>query len=263
MFLIKKTNTLLVPYLFFLLTDMLVTVGFYLKDIQGGWLNAYYSSMALHNGPIWFLLCLYLMSMLYYAVCYIKSEWIKTLLMLALSFLGYILGKYHVGLPLYIDIMLSSAIFYHCGYLFKCNNMLTGTKAHILIKFICSLVLFMIMILPLNSVPQLELANNDIPMPFYYYLLAGISGTLMVAFFSILIERFYVVNYWGKYSIIILCTHWGLIRIWGYILPYVLIQKAIVLWGIFAFVLLLSFPLIKLFVIYLPKYCGQTPFLKI
>lgn len=258
-FLLKKTNTLLVPYLFFSVINILVTFVFYLKDIQNGWLSAYNASMALHNGPVWFLLCLYFMSIAYYAVCCIARGWIKTLLVLLLSFVGYLLGQNNVNLPLYLDVMLSSIVFYHCGYLFNCKNGLVDAKAHILVKFICALIFFVEVALLLDHIPQLELANNDIPMPFYYYILTGVSGACMVAFFSMLIKRFYVMNYWGRYSIIILCTHWMLIRVWGYLLPYTFIQNPVVLWGIFIFVLLASFPLISLFVIYSPKYCGQKP----
>lgn len=262
-FLLKKTNTLLVPYLFFSMTNVLVTFIFYLKDTQNGWLNAYNASAVLHNGPVWFLLCLYFMSIVYYAICCIAKEWIKTLLVLLLAFLGYLLGQNNVNLPLYLDVMLSSIIFYHCGYLFKYKNGLTDAKVGILVKFICTLIFFIGVALVLDPIPQLELVYNDIPMPFYYYILTGIGGTLMVAFFSMLIERFYVMNYLGRYSIIILCTHWMLIRVWGYFLPYTFMQKPLVLWGIFIFVLLSSFPLIRLFVVCFPKYCGQLPLFKI
>lgn len=261
-FLLKKTNTLLVPYLFFSMTNILIIFTFYLKDIQKGWLNAYNASMALHNGPVWFLLCLYFMSITYYAVCCIEREWIKTLLVLFLSFVGYLLGQKNISLPLYIDVMFSSLVFYHCGYLFKSKNGLAEAKVRVWVKFICTLMFFIGVALVLDYIPQLELANNDIPMPFYYYILTSISGTLMIAFFSMLLVRFSVVNYLGRYSIIILCTHWVLIRIWGYLLPHIFMQNPLVLWGIFVFVLLSSFPLIRLFVVCFPKYCGQMPLLK-
>lgn len=262
-FFVKKTNGLLVPYIFFSLTNILVTIGFYLKNISGGLQNAYYSSIALHNGPILFLLCLYFMSFIYYGICYIKNEWIKMLVLLIFSFVGYLLGKYNIRLPLTIDVAFSSVVFYHCGYLFRNNNMLGGNRKKVFVKWVSTLGVFIILTLLLHPVPELELANNDIPMAFYYYILAGISGTLMVAYFSILVNKIGIINYWGRYSIIILGTHWMLIRVWGYFLPYSIMINPFVLWGVLVFVLVFSYPIIKLCVTYFPKFCGQKPFFKV
>ncbi|MBQ9232296.1 MAG: acyltransferase family protein [Prevotella sp.] len=89
-FLIKKTNNLIVPYLFFSIFTLLVILVFYFGK-HTSFEEAYIESEPLHNGPIWFLISLYEVGVLMYVISGIKRLWLHCAMFFLLSITGFCL----------------------------------------------------------------------------------------------------------------------------------------------------------------------------
>lgn len=67
------------------------------------------------NPPIWFLLALFNCNILFYLIHYLRDKHLS--LMFAATLLigctGFFLGKFHIELPLYIDVAMTALLL--CG----------------------------------------------------------------------------------------------------------------------------------------------------
>lgn len=217
LFVKKKVNKLLIPFLFFYtVTSFLIPI---LKSILLGnpcepieLISGIYKEN-FSNLPIWFLFCLFNTNILFYCIFFISkkinSRSILILLSLLVSIFAFYLSKKSIDLPLYLDTSMSSLIFYLSGYLLAQTNFLYSNKYD---KFIPILVfaasIFLILFAPLTNFEANIYKSNYIQL-----YLSGIIGTLGVLLVSKLIGKLILVSYLGKYSIIILCTHMILIAI--------------------------------------------------
>ena len=130
-YVIKKAKRLLVPYLFFLsificfnLLEVVLwheegelTSGIIMKLIQfaTGLLG---NAQSLAYRTLWFLVCLFEVSILYWFMAHVKDLKKRTLLSLGLFAIGYGLQTANISAPYFIDSTLSVQLFYHIGYLF-------------------------------------------------------------------------------------------------------------------------------------------------
>lgn len=256
----KKTNTLLIPYLFFSIPNLLVISIFYLRNRQAGILWAYENARPLFNGPIWFLLSLYFAGLLFYLISEINDEKIKLLTIVVISFIGYQLTKYHITLPMYMNSSLNVLVFYYWGYCMRRIGILSDNR-FIRTKLLLLIIFFAIIVSTVSPIPELVLENIT-NMPYYYFVLAGISGISIILYLSKWINKLKMINFIGKYSIIIMATHWILIRLFCRIIPHHIFSHPLCLWGVFVFILVTAYPLIKFFMKYFPKFCAQKPLLK-
>ncbi len=218
----RKTNKLLIPFLFFyLLTGVLfpnamhwagfdlTNSGFY--GIESLW--AFITPGLFFNAPIWFLVCLFWVNMLFYCIVLLSdkftNERIRISLIITLSalcgFCGWLAWHNGIDIWAFIDTALSSTPFFCMGYLVrKYTPILTTNKSD---KYLPLLLIAAGVITYLCSGGMSFLFNKfDRCNPFIVYI-GGFFGTLMVMFLAKMIKRLPFVSYWGRYSIIILCTH--------------------------------------------------------
>ncbi|WP_455667819.1 acyltransferase family protein [Phocaeicola sp.] len=271
-FLTKKTNNLIIPYFFFSLFTYIIAFSFIIKNGQFNYHAIFEKPLPIPNAPIWFLLSLYSTSLLFYTLSFIKSPYYKFLLALFISWVGYSLGKHSIHLPLFIDTSLSALFFYQFGSYLNATGILNDSKK-LWTKFILYTTSFLIISHLLMPAKDLELVLNIIPFSFVYYILAGTIGTLSILYLSKVIGRTTIIpikhiirpiKYLGKYSIIILGTHWIYMKFLAfYVIPHIKAQlDGKDLWIFFAIILLLSFPTIYLMKTYLPWFCAQKPLIK-
>lgn len=272
-FLTKKTNNLIIPYFFFSTFTYVIIFIFMIKNNNFNYYSIYEKTRPLHNAPIWFLLSLFSTSLFFYTISFIKNRHFKFILALSISWIGYSLGKYSIHLPLFIDTSLSALFFYQFGSYLNTSGILNDSKK-LWAKFILCTALFLIISHLLMPAKDLELVLNIIPFSFLYYIFAGAIGTLSILYLSKIIDRSTItpvkhvirpIKYLGKYSIIILGTHWIYMKFLAfYITPHIKAQlDGKDLWIFFAIMLLLSFPTIYLMKTYLPWFCAQKPLIKI
>lgn len=220
-FLKRKVNKLLIPFLFFYLTtsvalpNFLHVVGYDVRNVDVlGWKSLWAFITPPHqqfpNAPIWFLICLFVDN-LYFYILYIisnKAGKFKTHVLVVLSFLaggfGYWLGTSHILLPMYLDTAMSALPFFCCGYVFNKHSRILYPNEKDKYLWVLIIVCFAYTAIFSGKVGYMGNTFEISPISVYG---CGLAGTLSVIFLAKLIHRLPLFSYWGRYSIIILCTH--------------------------------------------------------
>lgn len=118
----NKTNKLLIPWAFFYILGCLF---FYVAaSIEPSLKNNYFgfSDVFVHratfNYPIWYLLCLFWVFVMYFVISkIISNQLFRTVVVIVLALCGCLLGHLHVFLPCYVDTAFTSLLFFHIGYM--------------------------------------------------------------------------------------------------------------------------------------------------
>lgn len=260
-FLIKKTNNLIVPYVFFSLFSLFPFFAFYLfKDRTVE--EAYYLSSPLHNEPIWFLVSLYEVGLIMYFVSGIRKIYLQCVLVLFLSVCGYILCKKSLYLPFYLNTALCGIVFYYIGFILRHYYRLLDNNDNIKIKFLMCSVFFLVLSIYIIPGKGISLITCQIQTSYHWFVLAGVGGTLALFYLSKIVEKVKIVNYIGRYSIIVLGTHWYFVKSWKYfIIPPPNI--GFFLYLIFAVSILSSLISIAILKRYMPWFTAQKPLISL
>lgn len=221
-FLKRKTNKLLIPFLFFFIVTSLLPCAV-LKH-QSAIALAMQDRYIYLNNAIWFLLCLFEMNLIFYLVHLLAkaiSPRYQTAIVLTVSTLlgiaGLALGSSRILLPFYLDTAMSALPFFAFGYWLFRHTGFMAAPLHWLRDGL--LVVACVLIVWYLAVPYIWIENR---FPFYRFpivhwpfnvYLCGIAGTMMVLIISKVLKRLPLVSFWGRYSIIILCTHQVVITI--------------------------------------------------
>lgn len=211
-FLLRKTNRILVPYLFFM-TLYIVSA----KAIQH--FTGYDTTGVNITGiwaPLWFLICLFWMNVIFAAVYYTVKRFIQPEGLVSEAVLGVCvlcigIAGYYVGyIPLNFDTAMTCLPFLWMGYILN-------RKLHFLqlgIGWPWALLIGIIMLAILHFTYKGDnlfyLNIYDTPLALIY--LSGLLGTLGVLLISRVIKQLPVISYIGRYSIIVLCTHMVVVK---------------------------------------------------
>ncbi|WP_321437567.1 acyltransferase family protein [uncultured Bacteroides sp.] len=277
-FTLRKTNKLLIPFVFFLVitylfycvkwlfegrSDLILQLpfniekGFRLEDIY-------------INGPLWFFVCLFETSAIFYLLTVfcdslkIKEEGRKVIMAVIcflVGLIGFELGAHKIDLPLWIDTSLTAIPFYYTGsFLREKTNILLPNK---LDKFIPVFLLIFGMIVYLMA-KQVTMVLNEYQGSYLSFYVVAISGTLFVLLLSKLLLKVPVVSFLGRYSVIVLCTHMIAISILNRFFSFFIIANG---WLssllILFFVALISIPVAKFFLRFFPKFVCQKDLIKV
>lgn len=277
----RKTNKLLIPFVFFYMatsvpiTNLLSVIGDNEQQISGvESLYAFITKEYFSNLPIWFLLCLFWVNLLFYGLYTAAKRMTKSdrafvavisALSLGCGAIGYLMFYYKVNLWAYVDSTFTSIPFYCFGFLLrKYTNILTFNAPN---KWLLPLLVvgcFVLTYVFKGSVTYMSNTYNTSPVVAF---LGGVFGTLAVLFLSKMIGRLPFVSHWGRYSIIILCTHMLLMRVF-----YLLAVKAGVIsmlgelpsaWLIFVVVMFASELTIPFCIRFIPWFTAQKDFIKV
>ena len=285
-FLIKKFNTLLVPFIFTWLV-VRVHTGLHFGDWQMDVIN--------YNVSIWFLMVLFQVGLVVYLITLLPREWMRLGIALALSLVGYVLWhrftlppwwntvpglsamnhvlQQRITLPFWWDAVLSSTIFYYLGIQARRLRLLEARarKWDVLFLVLCLLVFGILA----YYFPKmfLDLRTNRINASYPVLLIAALSGTGIVFFLSKLIRYVPLISYYGRYSIIALCAHIFLFRLlneYGVlrfiqqtlnISNQVWVREKVGAWTGVILVIVLTLPLVWLLVRHIPFLVSQMPLL--
>lgn len=221
LFMVKKTNKLLIPFLFFYavfsvaLPALIIHSGSSILNLRDTvpapalptlLLDFYHNDCQLINGPLWFLLCLFEVNMVFFAITSICHR-LRSVCLLSLlaGFSGLALSYGHIDLPASADTALTCVPFFAFGLFTRRKTPILQASAldHYLLP--CALCGFLFCFAAAGHV---EFFRNM----FYGYswltvYACGCAGTLSVMFVAKRLGHIPVVSYMGRYSIIILCTH--------------------------------------------------------
>lgn len=169
------------------------------------------------NIAIWFLLCLFWCNILFYIVFLLVkrlscsfARYSIVFICVVLGLCGYELQKNNIYLPVYLDSALSALPFFASGYFFnRETNILQPNrydKFNILFVILCfAFVIYF--------AENIALLRNEINGTWASFWACGLLGSLGVVLCSKMIHKLPLVSYFGRYSIIILCTHMLVIQV--------------------------------------------------
>lgn len=214
-FMVKKTNKLLIPYISLyaitiigLESVLCIILG---RDYDWNIWYSYYTETSYKNTPIWFLLCLFEVNVIFYILIILSRK--KVVLLVVLCLLTGLLGYSNLShYPFYLDSALTVIPFYLCGYLFKNYSEILYPnrfdKWNLLLSFLC-LVGYCLLIPGVftGNLPYVSYGWNLYELDILRLYLSALVGILMVLFFAKHWEHLPFISYIGRYSIIILGTH--------------------------------------------------------
>ncbi len=212
-FTLRKTNKLLVPFVFWYLlayTIMFILERFVpdaLSKFDRGILDVFFIR-DICNTPIWFLLALFWCNILFCFInLYVKRELFRIIIVCIMGGAGWYLGNVaHIFTPCFIDVALTSLPFFTFGYYLKKTSILFPNK------YDRYNLLFAIVFWFTSFVLYRAIGNHR--MFLQYNVLEGWS-TYVISFASVIsllflcktLKRIPLITYMGRYSIILLCTH--------------------------------------------------------
>ena len=235
-FLKRKTNKLLIPFVFwFLLFSVVVVYIYSLLDIHVIYskpvgplhdIIRLYEKEYFFNIPIWFLLCLFEINILFYFIHLISDKLFKqhtTLAICILSFLSgtiaLLLHNYGINLPLFIDSAMDNMPFFAFGYVcFRHTPIMKSNKTD---KYIPLIIIALALGLYCFA-PQDQSVHSDHidTYTFIFRYLSGFAGALFIILLTKWIKYLPIIRWWGRYSIIILILHLFFMKHFVYIVRH-------------------------------------------
>lgn len=212
-FIKRKTNKLLVPFVFFYTFSSVLIGTYILKCSNSVSLTNFFNALIDDNypfGAIWFLLCLFEINIIFYLLflTFKKSRISNSLIIISTfltGFVGICLGCIHVDIPFNLDSALSSLPFFACGYFaFRKTKMFKENKYD---KYL-PILIFVSFLIDFLLCSNYSLRKNTFPgIAAFTIYPCGLLGTYGVIMLAKLIKKIPYVSYCGRYSIIILVTH--------------------------------------------------------
>ena len=208
-FLKRKINKLLIPFLFFYIVTSSVT--YWILHHESEW-PIFFENGPVYNYAIWFLLCLFEVNVLFYFIqltAGVMSKRFKPVIVLALTIVcgvaGLLLSVYHLRIPFFVDTALTASPFFGFGWWLRNHTMFLTYKVNLYrdvsLLLGCGLIVWLF-------ASKVDYSTNDYALDGIWYIhLTGIAGTITVLTISRLINRIPVISIWGRYSIMILCSH--------------------------------------------------------
>lgn len=205
-FLLRKFNRILVPYLFFMMLYLAVVKAVYL--VTGFSLGEIWA-------PLWFLLCLFWMNVIFATVYYVVKQLFSggptSEIVLGICMLGIGIGGYCIGhLPLRLGTAMACMPFLYAGYLLNRKLHFFELKISNRWAFLTAIVL--LVLLHYLYVGENYFYLNAYSTPLALIYVSGVLGTLAVLLLSRIMGRLPLISYIGRYSIIVLCTHMAIVK---------------------------------------------------
>ncbi len=261
-FTIRKTNKILIPFLFFYLVGFLAYYVLYqiAPDIRINSvverfyiLDPIYSRLCV-NSPLWFLLSLFTINILFYIINKISTNvWVQFGMIVIMTIVGYICKSEEITLYCYFEKTLFYAPFFFMGNILKQRKVLVGdktnqTKYKDLLIALFGVVLFLVLAL-INVRSELIGAIR-----FYAAAIVGVMSLLLIL--KAYGKSVPIISYFGRYSIVVLCTSFWIYNPLRFVAEKANIQGG-GSWLVFIITMIAEYFVIKMFVKYLPYVTAQ------
>ena len=273
-FIKRKINKLVIPFVFFFIASCLFFAVLYYTGIKTDkpfdWSSLYAfcipsERLLIYNSPIWFLLCLFGLNLMFYPVYLLCDKMGKykvhlmVIISLSVGLSGWSMGQYGFQLPFFLDTAMTCMPFFCMGYLFnKHSNILYPNKYD---KYNYLLIIVLFTITTYFSISS-SYRCNTFGNPVWLYT-CGLTGTLGVMLLAKQIKWLPCVSYWGRYSIMILVTHKILIQIYMLAIPKFIDNNVIQTFVVLLITLFSYMAIIPLFLKFLPYVTAQKDLIKV
>ena len=266
----RKVNNILVPFVFFVVLAFAVhalewalrmAVGADAIDLRPVMLvEPFYLRYWEVTTPLWFLLSLFWVNVIFYAL----QRWIRSVPLLLLAAIviavgGYMLGVNKIELPLMLDTSLVALPYFVLGWGMKRLGALEASR-----RDRWGWLALVAVAVPIYFMSEfMNLHFQVLPAIWKLYLLP--FAAILALFWACKpLPHIPVMCHYGRYSLIILGTH---------PLLFLPIRSLLILHGgmevgvsltltVFALTMLLEWPVIWLLKTYAPRFTAQQPFFK-
>lgn len=265
----RKVNNILVPFVFFVVFAFVVRLleyGFRMAvgaepiEISLSQLvEPFYLRYWPYTTPIWFLLSLFWVNVIFYAMQrWIKPLWGILLVTLALSVAGYVLGVNKVELPLMLDTSLVALPYFVLGW-----------GAHRLgaiqpSKWDCWGILALVAVaMPVYWLSEFTNLHFQVLPPYWKLYVLPFIAILALFWSCKSLKHVPVMCHYGRYSLIILGTHPLILQPLRFLLIRSGMEPGVALTlVVFVLTMAIEWPLIWLLKTYFPRFTAQEPFFK-
>ena len=275
-FLKKKTNKLLLPFIFTyfliivpttIMLDMKSGMTISLRSVLWGTNGKFNLGI---DGASWFLLCLFYINIIFYLIFLLTKRNVIGIIVISCvcGITGYGLSRFGIMLPLWFDSSLTAMPFFMIGYVLRnySNILYSKLTRRDFISFV--FLLFLLLVLycfnEMQSTGIIIYGNNDYDISIFSLYLGGIAGTYCILILSKRLGHLPVLSYVGRYSIVVLLTHLLYLFLFRNILYQLGISQDSYWLNLLLFILiiLLSIPTIKFCITYLPYWFAQKDLLR-
>jgi hypothetical protein len=265
----RKVNNILVPFVFFIILNFVMRCVEALLRLMIGadpididpviLVEPFYLRYWQWTTPLWFLLSLFWVNLLFYAIHrWIKPLWALLLVTVALSVAGYALAANKIQLPLMMDTSLVALPYFVLGWCINRTGALQPTRWD----------RWGILALALAAVPIylfsdfLNLHFQILPSYWKLYLLPFLA--ILTLFWACKpLPRVPLMCHYGQYSLIILGTHPLFFLPLRFLFIHYGFEPGVSLTLIvFVLTMLLELPTIWILKTYFPRFVAQQPFFK-
>ena len=237
-FIIHRMKTILLPFIVFLcvsfcLTSVLSVIsnGFSLELLFNYFItfgkllfaNNSEPFSIVHNEPLWFLPCLFLVECIYYFISKIKNKFIFCSVIATLYITGWILSNnaVHVFLPWNLCATLMAVSFYVIGHCARRRFFFVDSSEYLPKRITCviiSLISIAICILIALINGKISLGHNVVNNGILFFI-TGISGSVSVLSVSIIVKKSQtLISYLGRNSLSIMGIHMLIVSILHFLL---------------------------------------------
>lgn len=211
-FLIKKINNIFVPFLFWVIVsdimygwhiqEVYFTIVQFIKQPSSKWLYS--------NIPLWFLICLFTTNAVFYLIYSVfKDNKTRCFASLFLAFVGYLLFRYNINLPLWMNSALIAFPFFFMGYCCRSLQCLQSdypTRKSLFLGigfiFIAYNIYYAFNHPCIDDMRSAQFHGN--PILGYLNSFTFVMGVLLLCK---VVKWLPIISYFGRYSIIVLCIH--------------------------------------------------------
>ena len=265
-FTLKKVNKNLIPFVFYYLVGFAISMallklfpGHQFSALEGDQTFSLFDpvfSKPFFNFFIWFLLALFNANILFFLVQkFVPQKFVQLVVVFLLAGLGGWLTEEGITLPMYLQKTFEFLPFFYLGFLLKRTEILYANKYDRYNLIFASVLLGIFYVC----------VAYDLGQYFFMKYLMSSMGVIAVLFFCKTISSLPLVSYYGRYSIVILCTH-GLIlpALRFLMLPHLAGMNSIVVsLVLFGVIMLLEIPAIYFCINYLGHFTAQKDIIKV
>ena len=200
--LFKRVRTLIIPYVIYSCITWVVWFGYSVFLHQK--VDSYFSPLfqtiiaqgsggfLVHNVPLWFVPCLFIVEFAYFFINKIRDDKIKVLICVVISVIGYCMIEVFTFfpfrlLPWSIEVACATMIYYGAGNILKSkikNVFLKINESKTVIRFAIIVALFLVTLICSLRTRHISYGSDrlgDKPVELYIGAFAGISLILLIS----------------------------------------------------------------------------------
>jgi len=213
-FLKRKINAYIIPYFFFLFYILFLFIVLYLVVHKLQYIYIYTSILIRPYGVVttlWFFLSLFFVQVIYFLINkYIKCIFLKFAICLLSFFVGFLLYKLGLHIPLYVDSSITVLSFFYIGDSMKQLHFDNISRIKLLYIFVLSIFVFWYGVYAGVSI---DIKYNIIKCNPFIGFISACAGSVLVIMLSYFINKAYLQNlirtlsFLGRNTILIFALH--------------------------------------------------------